>query len=174
MKKLLTVAIAIAVATALGVGVAVATVGDRGPTVRAVGAEAFEPNALIYSTFRFSPEVIEVPSGATLHFIKKDDAPDEPHTLSIVPKADLPTDIEEVFNCEPCNRILTEHFGDKLMLRVDRDGDGGLNVPGDSILILPGVNNIIAEQVTAPAGTTLSYLCAFHPWMQGTIKVTSG
>jgi len=27
--------------------------------------------------------------------------------------------------------------------------------------------------VTAPAGTTLFYICAIHPWMQGIINVTS-
>ncbi len=174
MKKAVTLAIAIAVATALGVGAAVAAVRDGEPTVRTIGTENFEPNALIYSTFRFSPQVIEVVSGGTLRFIDKDSSSEEPHTLSIVNPGQLPTDIEDVFNCEPCNKILFEHFGDELKLRVDRDGDGGLNIPGDSIMTLPGANDSITEQVTAPAGTTLDFLCAIHPWMQGKIKVTSG
>jgi plastocyanin len=174
MKKVVTLAIALSVATALGVGAAVAAVRDGVPTVRVIGTENFEPNALIYSTFRFSPAVIEVPSGGTLRFIDQDSSSDEPHTLSIVYPAQLPTDVEEVFNCGVCNKILFEHFGNQPKLRVDRDGDGGLNIPGDSIMILPGVNTSITEQVTAPAGTTLNFLCAIHPWMQGKIKVTSG
>ena len=28
-------------------------------------------------------------------------------------------------------------------------------------------------EFSAPAGTTLSYVCAVHPWMQGSIVVTS-
>lgn len=171
MKKIVTLAIAIAVATALGVGAAVATVGDGGLTVRTLGTENFEPNTLVYSTLRFSPDVIEVPSGATLQFIKKDDAPDEPHTLSIVNQSQLPTDIEEVFNCQVCGQILGEHAMEGR--NVDRDGDGGLNIAGDSLLIT-SKNNSISAVVTAPAGTTLRYLCAIHPWMQATIKVTSG
>jgi plastocyanin len=171
MKKVVTLAIAIAVATALGVGAAVATVRGGGLTVRAVGTENFEPNALIYSTFRFSPQVIEVPSGGTLTFVKKDEAPEEPHTLSIVDRSQLPTDIEGVFNCQVCGQILGEHA--MLGRSVDRDGDGGLNVRGDSLLVTMK-NNSISAVVTAPAGTSLSYLCAIHPWMQATIKVTSG
>ena len=173
MKKVLTFAIAVAVASALGVGVSMAKVNGSTPTVRALGDETFEVNALIQATFRFSPMVIDVPSGGTLRFIKQDNAPDEPHTLSIVSQGQLPTDVEGVFNCGACNRILDEHFGGSTpKLRVDPDGDGGLDTPGDSILILPGVNNSISQTVTAPPGTTLHFMCAIHPWMQGEIKVT--
>src|SRR6059036_743461 len=84
MKKIVTLAIAIAMASALGVGVSLATANDGTSTVRTLGDENFEVNALIYATLRFSPQVIEVPSGGTLRFIKSDNAPDEPHTLSIV------------------------------------------------------------------------------------------
>jgi hypothetical protein len=43
--------------------------------------------------------------------------------------------------------------------------------PGDSLLILPGKG--LTAPVTAPAGTTLWYMCTVHPWMQGSIVVTS-
>jgi len=174
MKKVLTLAVAVALASALGVGVSLAKASGSTPTVRTMGDETFEVNALIQATFRFSPMVIDVPSGGTLRFIKQDNAPDEPHTLSIVSRGQLPTDIEGVFNCIPCNKILNEHFvGGTPKLRVDRGGDGGLNMPGDSLLILPGVNTSITQTVTAPAGTTLHFMCAIHPWMQGEIKVTA-
>jgi hypothetical protein len=39
-----------------------------GNVVRVKGDEAFEPNALIYSTFRFSPERIVVASGERVRF----------------------------------------------------------------------------------------------------------
>jgi plastocyanin len=42
-------------------------------------------------------------------------------------------------------------------------------VPGDSLFQAPGKN--VSAVVSAPAGTTLYYLCAIHPWMQGKIVV---
>ena len=175
MKRVLTVALAIAMAASVGVGVAMARAGGTQFVVRTQGSENFEKNALVYATLRFAPQVIQVPTGGTLLFVKRDDAPDEPHTLSIVTKGQLPTSIDEVFNCIVCNKILGEHFppNSQPVLKVDRDGDGGLNADGDSIMVLPGVNTKISVVITAPAGTTLHYLCAFHPWMQATIQVTS-
>jgi hypothetical protein len=35
----------------------------------------------------------------------------------------------------------------------------------------PEMKARIAAAVTAPPGTTLLYLCAIHPWMQGEITV---
>jgi hypothetical protein len=173
MRKAIILTMVIAVA--LGVGVGMATAAGGGITIRTEGDEAFEANALIQSTFRFSNELTKIPSGGTFTFIKKDQVPDEPHTLTIVNAAALPKSVEDVFNCDVCNATLAAHFpaGGGVKLRVDKNSDGGLDVAGDSILILPGVNNSITAKVTAPAGTTLHFLCAFHPWMQGIIKVTS-
>ena len=51
-------------------------------------------------------------------------------------------------------------------------GAPGFNEPGDSLFFVAEEPfNTISAQVTAPAGTTLKYLCAIHPWMQGTITV---
>lgn len=50
---------------------------------------------------------------------------------------------------------------------------------GDSALVdANGSNNngfatTRVVQVTAPAGTTLHYICTFHPWMHGTIQVVN-
>lgn len=45
--------------------------------------------------------------------------------------------------------------------------------PGDSLAISPtAVHKSITVTVTAPAGTVMHFLCAVHPWMQGTITVT--
>ena len=44
---------------------------------------------------------------------------------------------------------------------------------GDSIALAPkGPHKTATVVVSAPAGTTLYYVCAIHPWMQGEIKVT--
>jgi len=49
-----------------------------------------------------------------------------------------------------------------------------LDAPGDSVVVPPpglGLPLSVSAIVTAPAGSELSYICAFHPWMQGTIHV---
>jgi hypothetical protein len=51
-------------------------------------------------------------------------------------------------------------------------GKPGLDEPGDSIAIEGAKHKSISIKVTAPAGTVLHFICAVHPWMQGTIKVT--
>ena len=48
-------------------------------------------------------------------------------------------------------------------------GSPGFNEPGDSLFF--GQGESISADVTAAPGTTLKYLCAIHPWMQGTITV---
>jgi hypothetical protein len=49
-------------------------------------------------------------------------------------------------------------------------GKPGLNQPGDSILIT-AEDPVIKARVTAQAGTTLRFICAIHPWMQGKLIV---
>ena len=46
----------------------------------------------------------------------------------------------------------------------------GFNEPGDLLLFFSGQQSISAD-LTAEPGTTVKYLCAVHPWMQGTIRV---
>jgi hypothetical protein len=48
-------------------------------------------------------------------------------------------------------------------------GSPGLDAPGDSLLFFAGES--ISATISAPAGSTLFYLCAIHPWMQGSISV---
>jgi hypothetical protein len=50
-------------------------------------------------------------------------------------------------------------------------GGPGLDARGDSLLFGGPFDQAVEAQVTAPAGTTLYYLCVIHPWMQGSIKV---
>ena len=61
------------------------------------GVENFVPNALINSTFHFTPGPITVRSGDTITFTNG--IPD-PHTISVVNKSDLPTNVEQVFECD--------------------------------------------------------------------------
>jgi hypothetical protein len=48
-------------------------------------------------------------------------------------------------------------------------GGPGLDQSGDSLLFFAGES--ISAEISAAAGTTLYYLCAIHPWMQGSITV---
>jgi plastocyanin len=51
-------------------------------------------------------------------------------------------------------------------------GPAGLDEPGDSLAIFPqGSHKSISAKVSAAPGTTLYFLCALHPWMQGKIVV---
>jgi plastocyanin len=166
------------VVTASTVGAGMALAGEdaapRGPVggggaIQTRGTERIEPNELIYSTFHFSPEKAVVDSGQGLRFVHNDQA-QEPHTATIVERADLPTDFMETFGCRVCNQALRAHFGGGALTRkVDVDGDGGLSAPGDSLFFGPGED--ISRQVTARPNTKLFYLCAIHPWMQGKIVV---
>lgn len=137
--------------------------------VRAVGSENMEPNALIFSTFRFDPERSFPHRGDRVVLADRDRVEGAPHTLTIVPKSQLPTTIEEVFGpCPVCEEALQAHFGqDPPRPRVGmRDG---LNEPGDSLLVLEGQS--VGARLTAPRGSVLHFLCAIHPWMQGRLVV---
>jgi plastocyanin len=142
-------------------------------TVVVRGGEMFAPNALIQSTFRFSPGQVNADSGQTLTWVDEDRAADEPHTVTLVDEADLPTDVEEVFGCqapgEPCGDALAAHFGGGTPVQVIDVGSPGLDAPGDSLLFFS--DGSISGTISAPAGSTLFYLCAIHPWMQGSITV---
>lgn len=139
--------------------------GDR--TVQTLGDERFVANSLVQATLKFSPGQIKVASGETVSW-EHNDKTLAPHTVSIVDAADLPDSIEEVFECAVCEEIGEAHFGGPFTPVVDV-GAAGFDQPGDSVFFLPGQG--FEMTISAPAGTTLPYMCAIHPWMQGTISV---
>jgi len=162
MRARLTFMVAVASALVLTTGVVLAA--DK--TVRTNGDNRFVANAMIQSTLRFTPGTIRVESGSEVTW-QHDDRTTEPHTITIVEEADLPTSADEVFACEACGAALDGHFGGGgPVLDV---GALGLDAPGDSLLFFDGES--VTATVSAGPGTTLSYLCAIHPWMQGEINV---
>jgi hypothetical protein len=48
-------------------------------------------------------------------------------------------------------------------------GAPGYDQPGDPTFVAPHAR--VSFKVTAPAGTTLRFICAIHPWMQGRIEI---
>jgi hypothetical protein len=137
--------------------------------VRLLGRETFEPNALVTSTFRFSPERSFPHTGERVRWVDQDQVPD-PHTITLVRRRQLPTSLAEAFNCAVCNAALDAHFGTggPPTVRVNV-GQPGFDQPGDSLLIQDGES--IGANISASAGTNLFYLCAIHPWMQGQLRV---
>lgn len=168
---LLVAAIAITTA-AVTVGTAAGGPADRMShepnLIKTFGDNSFEANTFIQSTLRFSPERFFPHTGERVRWIDQDEV-DEPHTVTVVRPRDVPSSAEEVFACRPCNQALDAHFGANPPKSRVNVGEPGLDQPGDSLLFLPGES--IAAAVSAPAGTTLRYVCAIHPWMQGKLVV---
>jgi plastocyanin len=157
-------------------GLAVAGPGAVPPnTIAAQGHNAFTANVSIQSSFRYNPGSISIQSGTTLTVQNVSQI--EGHTFSIVKKTDLPQTFDQaVQGCfSPnyvCSRILASHFppGQPPVIFVDKNGDGGLDVRGDSYILK--THGSFSVAITASPGTDLYFMCAFHPWMQGVIHVT--
>jgi hypothetical protein len=187
---------AVLVAT-VGLGAAQGGAHDTGArTIQARGIESVQINVRIQSTFRMVPGVTNIKSGAMLTFKDVDGTP-EPHTLTIADAADLPQTIEDVENCSPAGQgepgapppppnICNDTF--QAAVQADpRIGEGTFPGPGESEFLnlggggagldarldtmLIGDASSLTVPVTAAPGTTLHFLCAIHPWMQGTINV---
>jgi len=126
-------------------------------SVSIVGGESFQPNGFVTATFHFSPGTITVHSGSSALWVNS--TPDA-HTITIVKPGQVPSNINQVFNCKVCAS----------QAPVASVGLPGLDAAGDSLLVRG--SGSVSAPVTAKAGTTLHYMCIFHPWMQGVINVT--
>ena len=168
---------AVAVAAALLTGAvffAITVQAGESRAVRVTGTESFVPNAKVMATLRFAPGPLVVRSGDSVTW---SDETGDIHTISVVAGGDLPATIEEVFACPVCGPILAGHFDFSTnpptlitpILGGGADGTAGFDGPGDSRFLFPGGST--SARITAPAGSTLHYMCAIHPWMQGTISV---
>lgn len=171
MRKIITLGVAVLLLiSSSGVGNA-----DTG-TVKILGDEHFVANALIMATFKFAPGPLSTGSGATITWDNTANgaSADEPHTVTIVRRDQLPTSIDQVFGCgapgTPCGDALAAHFpAPGVFVPTVNVGAAGLDVAGDSILIFP--HSTATATISAPSGSTLYYLCALHAWMQGSITV---
>jgi hypothetical protein len=54
------------------------------------------------------------------------------------------------------------------------DTEGNLTKKGDSWFTGEKPNATITQVVSAPGGTTITFMCAIHPWMHGSIEVRPG
>jgi plastocyanin len=137
-------------------------------------------------TLKFvAPKTVD--QGDTLRIVNKTN-PHEvgPHTFSLVAKGTLPKTPKQRKVCftphHICMAIASWHTGSKKgqgppkinPVEVGPEGwstEGSLTKKGDSWFTGNKPGTSFEQQVTAAAGTTLHFICAIHPWMQGSIKV---
>jgi plastocyanin len=170
----------IAAVAAIALGSVFALTGTsaaQDKTIRTLGTEDVHINSKIFSNLRFSPGRTTLSSGDQLT-LSHDDATEEPHTLTIVNASELPSDVEGVFGCGAPGTVCDEVFTTVGPQLTDETKSQFINVAGGSgldgrldTLWLPAGTSI-SVPVTAPSGTTLSYFCAIHAWMQGSITVS--
>ncbi|HKT82977.1 MAG TPA: hypothetical protein VJQ84_03985 [Solirubrobacterales bacterium] len=107
-----------------------------------------------------------------------------PHTFSLVTKGSLPKTPKARQTCftpkHICMSIAHWHGvkgnGPVKVNPVDAGGEGwntlgSITKKGDSWFTGSKPRTSITEKVTAAAGTTIYFMCAIHPWMQGSIQV---
>jgi plastocyanin len=177
LRKLLVAAVAALIVAAMA-GPASAGVAPAA-TVEVRGGDILQPGQFIKNNFRFVPRNITVHSGNVVRWVDRDRDADEPHTVTIARRSDLPQTIAQLEACYApgalCAETIEAHDpgSDQVPpfnFRVNRGGPG-LNRRGDSLLFGGPFDQAIRGRVTASAGRTLYYLCVIHPWMQGSITV---
>lgn len=135
------------------------------------------PDGGLVLNWGFAPRTVAVPSGSSVMWTNTS-TDGEPHTISVASAAEVPKTIGDIFGCFApdafCGKVLVGHDpdnnGQPPFQRNVNVGKPGLNTSGDSRLLLAGQSTF--PRVTAPAGTTLHYICAIHPWMQAQVNVT--
>ncbi|HEV7844990.1 MAG TPA: plastocyanin/azurin family copper-binding protein [Thermoleophilaceae bacterium] len=168
---------AVSVITAAAIAVPAFAAAPSRAIQKVVGGTKFVPNRSISDTMHFKKDVIQVQKGGKITLV---DTTKQPHSFSLVKSKQVPQTVKQVENCfgkGPCDEIAIAHGAVNPDTGEEQDpttplvnaGKAGFNQPGDSVLIPPGGKTTVP--VSAPAGATLSYICAIHPWMQGKIKV---
>jgi plastocyanin len=175
------VAVAVPLAVASG-----RTAQVCGATVKVAEHEKFVVNQYAQDGMRYVPGTVTVKSGCTLTFEFATPAQSESHSLSIVNRSDLPRTTAQMQSCKVCGQIAGRHVAhpgqppgpaNPIAHWIVNVGKPGLDMAGDSIVVdetkgAPPGHKRITVPVSAPAGSTLYYMCGMHPWMQAKIVVT--
>jgi plastocyanin len=152
-----------------------ATVGDATVTtkgrLRSVPERFVLPNKPSRRTLYFSPGAVRVRSGGTLT-LRYADRSDEAHTVTIFKKRRLPRSFDD--RCRLCSRVIKLHQDPDdpeapPARPLINEGNPGLDREGDSLYQQP--EETVSAEISARRGTRLYYVCALHPWMQGSIAV---
>jgi plastocyanin len=184
---------------ALLVGMAIlGTVGNSGISsaqavdhnVLILGGPTIIPGESLTNNWRFEDRNIVVNPGDIVAWDNTGPDEDAPHTITLVRQSKLPANLREMQEClydrgQPCRSALHRHGTSrprsissatspgnlKKILEDDKDNEHGLDEPRDSRWIRQ--QHYVRVHISAAPGTTLYYLCALHPWMQGSIEVVA-
>src|SRR5690242_3236697 len=150
---------------AVGTSVALAS-GDAaksGTVVKTFASLKFAINKYQQENLRFTPGTITVHSGSTLTLEYGDKGEQEPHTLTIVPKSQLPKTPGQIMSCRACLKYAISHLknpkaepgpANPIVHWVLNKGQAGLDTVGDSIAIQPDPKHkSISVKVSAKPGT---------------------
>lgn len=110
-----------------------------------------------------------------------------PHTFSLVTKGSLPKTPGARKSCftpkHICLAIATWHGFNPKTEQITKDpvkaGPAGWSTAGNATgkkgdsWFTEKKGETLSQEVTAAAGTTLYYMCAVHPWMQGKVGVVA-
>ncbi|HET7119959.1 MAG TPA: hypothetical protein VFI17_01765 [Solirubrobacterales bacterium] len=110
-----------------------------------------------------------------------------PHTFSLVTKGSLPKTPKQRQNCftpkHICLAVAMWHkFNPKteeIGLQLAKAGSAGWSTMGNATgkkgdsWFTEKKGESVSQEVSAAAGTTLYFMCAVHPWMQGHVTVTT-
>jgi hypothetical protein len=178
-RKLLvvpTTAVAVA-AVAVGSALAASSAAPKTDHIKAVGGIQAKPGFYVKDLLRYTPYKSSVKSGGTIVVTGgKGGFSEGPHSFSLVKKSQLPKNGAQINNCKVCGQIAQAHGIDpndpnSQPTTLTADGGDGFNKPGDSAIIDGQNVKSLKLNVTAKKGTTLYYMCGFHPWMQGSVTV---
>jgi hypothetical protein len=128
-----------------------------------------------------------IANGAELEVVNKTNPKQVgPHTFSLVTKGSIPKTPKQRQLCftphHICKAIADWHGvkgegpPSKNPAEAGEEGWdtlGSLTKKGDSWFTGTKPKASIVQKVTAAAGTTIYFMCAIHPWMHGSIKVTA-
>ncbi len=172
----LTTAAAIAVASApVGATSTTAVKRTTQPRIDMLGGFSFVPNRYTQDKTRYAKDVYSLRSGATITL--RNLTPEEPHTVSVIGRTQMPKTAAAIDGCYApggvCAKLGEAHQfpdgpGDPAVPLVNK-GAVGLDVKGDSIYLKPNARERI--KLSAKKGSTLSFFCVIHPWMQARITV---
>jgi plastocyanin len=176
-RALVAAALGAAVLSAAGSALAAGGKGPAKAKVVAEGEESIKPNTYYKNTMHFEGGTVTIRSGGTVTLINKTT---DGHTLSLVKASQRPRTFKQVENCAVCQAIEKSHglnfegppAPGPPPIRVVDVGAPGFDTPGDSVIIGPkGRGGPVTFKITARPGSTLYFMCAIHPWMQGRFLV---
>lgn len=174
-KRTLGVALTtVAVVAALpAVGSAVTTTTTT-PRITVLEDFSFVPNRSFTDKMRFNKDLYNLRAGVTIQIRNRSE--EEPHSISVVAKSQLPKTVRQLGGCYGPTGICSKFFGDHAFPEgegppanpVVNKGAAGLDTRGDSVYFGPGSASI---KLSASKGKSLYFMCIIHPQMQAKISV---